>query len=70
MTIRTPREERRLGIRDLVLSGVLLVLMLAGWWLVESTNREGQHDAQLLPLFALIPLGFAVYHLYRSRAHR
>ena len=32
--------------------------MFAMWWLVESTNKEGTHDAQLLPFFALtLPKG-------------
>jgi len=44
--------------------------MLAMWWLVENTNREGTHDTQLLPLFALIPLLIGTYHLIRSLSRR
>jgi hypothetical protein len=43
--------------------------MFGMWWLVESTNREGEHDAQLLPFFALIPLLLGLYYLMRSRFH-
>jgi hypothetical protein len=48
---------------------VVLAAMLALWWLVATTNREGHHDAQLLPLFTLIPLLPAVYHLLHARFH-
>jgi hypothetical protein len=41
--------------------------MLGAWWLVEETNEEGTHDAELLPFFALIPLLIGAYHLARSR---
>jgi hypothetical protein len=34
---------------------------------VATTNREGHHDAQLLPFLALIPLSMGVYHLIRAR---
>lgn len=64
---RTGEEERRLGIRWLVLGGFFLALMLGGWWLVENTNREGEHDAQLLPLFGLIPLLIGLYHVVHGR---
>ena len=63
----TPENERTSGIRWLVGGGFLLVLMLGGWWLVESTNREGEHDAQLLPLFALIPLLIGLYRVLHAR---
>jgi hypothetical protein len=43
--------------------------MLGMWWLVEETNEEGTHDAELLPFFALIPLVIGLYHLARSRSH-
>jgi hypothetical protein len=43
--------------------------MLGMWWLVEETNEEGTHDAELLPFFALIPLLIGLYHLARSRLH-
>jgi hypothetical protein len=70
MTIRTADEERRSGIRWLIAGAVVLVAAFALWWLVATTNREGTHDAELLPLFALIPLAIGVYHLFHSRSRR
>lgn len=67
MRARTAADERRSGLRLMVVSVVVLAAMLALWWLVESTNREGHHDAQLLPLFTLIPLLMGLYHLIRAR---
>jgi hypothetical protein len=69
MKSRASEEERRSGIRWLIAGAFFLALMFAAWWLVESTNKEGTHDAQLLPLFALIPLLIGLYHLIRSRFH-
>jgi hypothetical protein len=71
MKTRTVEAERRRGIVWLVVGVLFLALMLGAWWLVESTNREGEHDAELLPFFALIPLLIGVYHLIRARVlHR
>lgn len=67
MKVRTADQERRRGIVWIVGSVVMLVAMLGMWWLVEETNEEGTHDAELLPFFALIPLAIGVYHLVRSR---
>ena len=48
------KDERRRGIYWLVAGVIFLALMLGAWWLVvEETNEEGTHDAQLLPFFAL-----------------
>ena len=69
MTSRTDNEERRFGITWLIAGLTFLVAMLGMWWLVEETNEDGTHDAELLPLFALIPLGIGLYHLVRSRFH-
>lgn len=69
MTSRTPMEERRSGIRLLIIGAIALVLAFGGWWLVEETNPSGDHDAQLLPLFALIPLGIGMFRLFHSRRH-
>ena len=44
----------------------VLAAMLAMWWLVASTNREGTHDAELLPLIALFP-AFSLYVSWRGR---
>jgi hypothetical protein len=49
---------------------VFLALMLAMWWLVARTNSEGDHDAELLPLFSLIPLLIGAFHLWRARRAR
>jgi apolipoprotein N-acyltransferase len=65
----TTDQERRRGIAWVIGSIVMLAAMSGMWWLVESTNREGEHDAQLLPWFALIPLAIGMYHLVRARRH-
>lgn len=69
MKRRTAAEERRSGILWLVAGGIALAALLGMWWLVEETNEEGTHDAELLPFFALIPLLIGAYHLTRSRLH-
>ena len=69
MKARTPDQERRSALIWFVAAVVFLVAMLGMWWLVEETNREGTHDAELLPFFALIPLLIGAYHLLRSRWH-
>jgi hypothetical protein len=69
MRSRTREQHRRAAIRDFVIAIVVLGVMLAMWWLVASTNREGEHDAHLLPFFALIPFVIGIYHLVRARAH-
>jgi hypothetical protein len=68
MNTRTADAERRSGIHWLIAGAIVLIAMLGMWWLVEETNEEGTHDAELLPFFALIPLLIGVYHLARSRA--
>jgi hypothetical protein len=70
MQSRTVEDERRFGLRWLIGGALFLALMLGAWWLVATTNSEGDHDAELLPLFALIPLVIGVYHLVHSRLHR
>lgn len=69
MKSRRLNDELRSGIHWLIGGGIFLVAMLGMWWLVEETNEEGTHDAELLPLFALIPLMIGLYHLVRSRPH-
>ena len=64
---RTAKDEWRQGIRQLIISAVVLAAMLTLWWLVATTNSEGHHDAHLLPLFTLIPLLPALYHLFHAR---
>ena len=65
--MKTSQEERRSGIHWLVAGAIFLAAMLGMWWLVATTNREGTHDAELLPLFALIPVAIGLYHLARAR---
>lgn len=67
MTIRTAHGEHRLAAIWFAASAVFLAAMLAMWWLVETTNEEGTHDAELLPWFTLIPLAIGAYHLVRAR---
>ena len=70
MEPRTANDERRSGIRWLIGAAIAMVFALGMWWLVETTNREGTHDAELLPLFALSPLAIGGYRLMRARSHR
>jgi hypothetical protein len=67
MKTRTAHEQMRSAIRWFLAGGIFLVAMLGMWWLVEETNEEGTHDAELLPFFALIPLLIGAYHLIRAR---
>jgi|GEM_PF-3796446 hypothetical protein len=69
MNLRTAVDQRRSAVHWFVAGAITLAAMLAMWWLVEETNEEGTHDAELLPFFALIPLAIGLYHLARSR-HR
>jgi hypothetical protein len=70
MKPRTADDERRSSIHWLIAGAIFLAAMLGMWWLVAKTNSEGTHDAELLPLFALIPLLIGLYHLVRSRLHQ
>ena len=65
--VRTSAGERRRGLRLIVVSVFLAAAMFALWWLVATTNREGHHDAHLLPLFTLFTLVPAVYHLILAK---
>ena len=67
MNVRTAAQERRSGIRLIVIGAFLMALAFGGWWLVETTNPSGDHDAHLLPIFALIPVAMGLFHLYRAR---
>lgn len=60
-------EQRHKGMRLLAISVPFAAAMFALWWLVATTNREGHHDAELLPIFTLFTLVPAVYHLLRAR---
>ena len=64
------KDERRTGIHWLVTGMILLPLMFGAWWLVEETNEQGTHDAELLPFFALVPLLIGAYHLVHERLRR
>ncbi len=67
MKPRTAAEERRRGVFWMAISAVWLGGMLALWWLVATTNREGHHDAELLPILTLIPLLIGLSHFARAR---
>jgi hypothetical protein len=67
MKLRTADAERRTGVYWLLAGTIVLAAMLGMWLLVEETNEQGTHDAELLPFFALIPLLIGLYHLVRSR---
>jgi hypothetical protein len=66
MQHRSADGQRRSAIHWFIGAGLFLVAMLGMWWLVEETNEEGTHDAELLPFFALIPLAIGAYHLVRA----
>ena len=70
MWSRDAERERRAGIRWLVAGVITLAVMLALWWLVARTNAEGDHDAELLPFFSLIPLLIGAFDLWRARRLR
>ena len=70
MRMRAGREEMQAAVIWLVAGVLFLLAMLGMWWLVEETNEQGTHDAELLPFFALIPLGVAAYHFSRARRSR
>ena len=65
--VRTSTDERRRGFRLLVVSVFFAAAMFTLRWLVATTNREGHHDAELLPLFTLFTLVPAVFHLLMGR---
>ena len=67
MKHRTVAEEQRSGTHWIVVGIVLVALAFVMWWLVANTNKEGHHDAQLLPLFALIPVGIGLLKLGHAR---
>jgi hypothetical protein len=67
---RAAEDERRRGVRLLIISALVAAALFAMWWLVATSNSEGHHDAELLPLFTLIPLIPALYHLFRARLLR
>jgi hypothetical protein len=55
MKPRTAVDERRWGIHWLIVGAIFLTAMLGMWWLVEETNEEGTHDAELLPFLPSSP---------------
>ena len=65
---RTAADERRSGIRLTIVGAVLVAMGLGFWWLVESTNPSGEHDAELLPFFGLFPLLLGLFRLFHSRS--
>jgi hypothetical protein len=68
---KTAADERRSGIWLTVIGTVLVVAAFAMWWLVATTNREGDRgDPQLLPVAAAIPLVIGVYRIVQARSRR
>ena len=68
----TPEHELRSGIWYIVAGLVVAGAMFTLWWLIVTTNSEGNPgDPELLPIFAAIPLGIGIYHVLhaRSRMH-
>ena len=68
----TPARELRSGIWYIVAGVIVAGAMFALWWLIITTNSEGNPgDPQLLPIFAAIPLGIGIYRVLhaRSRMH-
>ncbi len=68
----TPSQELRSGVWYIVAGLVVAGAMFALWWLVVTTNSEGNPgDPQLLPILAAIPLGIGIYRVLhaRSRMH-
>jgi hypothetical protein len=56
----------RSGIDCLMIGACFLAAVSALGWLVESTNTEGEHDAQRSPLFALTDVASAEESVERS----
>jgi hypothetical protein len=50
----------------MIISVFWLAGTLALWWLIATTNREGHHDAELLPILTLIPLLIGLSHFGRA----
>ncbi len=72
MKTRTPAAELRSGIWFIIAGLVVAGGMFALWWLVVTTNSEGNPgDPELLPIIAAIPLGIGIYRILhaRSRMH-
>lgn len=70
MNGRVVKRQKTLAIRWLVIAAAVFAVMLTLWWLVSTTNSEGQHDAKLLPFVTLVPLSIALFHMLRWRWHR
>jgi hypothetical protein len=64
---RTRAAERRAGVVLTIVGSVLVAGAFAMWWLVATTNTEGDRgDPQLLPVLAAIPLVIGIYHLVHA----
>ncbi len=71
--LRTAADEQRSGVRLTIIGVILVAAGFAMWWLVVTTNSEGDPgDPYLLPIFAAIPLVLGLFRIFhaRSRAHR
>ncbi len=68
---RTVDEERRSGIHLVEIGLVVLAAMLGLWWLIVTTNSEGDPgDPYLLPIFGLVPLAFGLYRILHARSRK
>ncbi len=68
---KTAADERRSGIWLTAIGTVLVAAGFALWWLVVSTNREGDPgDPQLFPVFAAIPLLIGIYRIVHAHSRQ
>jgi hypothetical protein len=63
----TRAREQHSAVVWTIAGTVSMAAAFALWWLVEETNPSGNHDADLLPLFALIPLAVGFFKLFHAR---
>jgi len=71
MKTRTAEQERRLGIRWIIVGVLYLAATCTLWWLDVTHNTEGDAgDPWLPPLFTLIFFGLGSYRLHRSHTRQ